>query len=151
MQLCTNSKNEQLVVNQFRKGLDIVNDDLLMLPPRVTGVDPSLAMVEEARFLSLRSILTMRIIMMKIMLKKLKSLQCCVWYVHNVISMVRKSFPLAGLQFQTGGAEDLPQANNSAQVHRYHRHRYLHRSITCPPATWFSYLFFVGRRKLPSP
>ena len=53
--------------------LDIVNDDLLMLPPRVTGVDPSLAMVEEARFLSLRSILTMRIIMMKIMLKKLKN------------------------------------------------------------------------------
>jgi len=43
---------------------------------RVTGVDPSLAMVEEAR----------------------------------------KSFPLAGLQFQTGGAEDLPQANNSAQL-----------------------------------
>ena len=68
---------EQLVVNQLRKGLDIVNDDLLMLPPRVTGVDPSLAMVEQARFLLLRSILTMR---MKIMLKKLKSLQC-VWYV----------------------------------------------------------------------
>ena len=61
--------HEQLVVNQLEKGLDIVNDDLL-LPPRVTGVDPSLAMVEEARFLSLRSILTMRIIMMKIMLKK---------------------------------------------------------------------------------
>ena len=49
----------------------------------------------------------------------------CEWHVHNVISMVRKSFPLAGLQFQTGGAEDLPQANNSAQVHRYHRHRYI--------------------------
>ena len=53
----------------------------------------------------------------------------CEWHVHNVFSMVRKSFPLAGLQFQTGGAEDLPQANNSAQVHMYHRHRYLHRSI----------------------
>ena len=49
----------------------------------------------------------------------------CERHAHNVVSMVRKSFPLAGLQFQTGGAEDLPQANNSAQVHRYHRHRYL--------------------------
>ena len=61
--------DEQLVVNQLRKRLDIVNDDL-MLPPRVTGVDPSLAMVEEARFLLLRSILTMLMIMMKIMFKK---------------------------------------------------------------------------------
>ena len=51
MQLCTNFNDEQLVANQLRKGLDIVNDDLLMLPPRITGVDPSLAMVEEARFL----------------------------------------------------------------------------------------------------
>ena len=83
MQLCTNSNDEQLVVNQLRKGLDIVNDDLLMLPPRVTGVDPSLAMVEEARFLLSRSILTMRMIMMKTMLKKLKSLQC-VWYVNGM-------------------------------------------------------------------
>jgi len=43
---------------------------------RVTGVDPSLAMVEEAR----------------------------------------KSFPLAGLQFQTGGAEQLHHPDNSAQL-----------------------------------
>ena len=75
--------HEQLVVNQLEKGLDIVNDDLL-LPHRVTGVDPSLAMVEEARFLLLRSILTMRMIMMKTMLKKSKSLQCCVWYVNGM-------------------------------------------------------------------
>jgi len=43
---------------------------------RVLGVDPSLAMVKEAR----------------------------------------KSFPLAGLQFQTGGAEQLPHPDNSAQL-----------------------------------
>jgi len=43
---------------------------------RVLGVDPSLAMVKEAR----------------------------------------KSFPLAGLQFQTGGAENLPHPDNSAQL-----------------------------------
>ena len=72
----------------------------------------------------------------------------------NVISMVRKSFPLAGLQFQTGGAEDLPQANNSAQVHRYHR--YLHRSIrdlgnnlsSFPPADYFVY-FLLDDANLP--
>lgn len=33
-----------------------------------------------------------------------------------MVEEARKSFPLAGLQFQTGGAEDLPQANNSAQL-----------------------------------
>ena len=111
---------EQLVVNQLKKGLDIVNDDLLMLPPRVTGVDPSLAMVEEARFLSLRSILTMRIIMMKIMLKKLKSLQC-VWSVNGMRTM----------SFQWSGNLSLSLGFNSRQAGRrtFHRQTTRHRYI----------------------
>ena len=92
-----------------------------MLPPRVTGVDPSLAMVEEARFLLLRSILTMRMIMMKTMLKKLKSLQCCVWYVNGMCTM----------SFQWSGNLSLSLGFNSRQAGRrtFHRQTTRHRYI----------------------
>ena len=91
-----------------------------MLPPRVTGVDPSLAMVEEARFLLLRSILTMWMIMMKIMLKKLKSLQC-VWYVNGMCTM----------SFQWSGNLSLSLGFNSRQAGRrtFHRQTTRHRYI----------------------